>query len=158
MKLTDSNYIVLSKIDFYNRYRDLSDGFRSEIPMTTVEIDKVQDILNQAELDFSYDSANRFFKIKEKISGISFSLNIVLNHGVCEFIFGSMNENSNQSILSGPFHVICKLIEMHEQIHRDGYFKHPAFENYHELTDILQFALSIYNDLKDSILEELSEQ
>ena len=143
---------VLAKIDFVNRYRNLSDSFQSSPPyFSNYENSKVVELLKKTGYDAKYMKGESFFKILQKESGFQFQFNISIKNGIVELIWDVL-ENGERLQLGGPWGLIARLLLQTEER-----IKLPTFRNYEDLEKIFKEAFSIYEDFKSELTKQESK-
>ncbi len=153
MKLAAEIFEIYKSINFYDRYKSLSDSYRSEKRLESYSKEKIIEVINGIGYITKYVSKGNFFAVKENENTFEFTLNISLKYGLTELIIGSKNKETSQ-VIGGPFSKICKLIELTKGENVTGYLKHPAFNSYIELEEILIKVFNIYEDFKYEVLKQ----
>lgn len=145
--------LIFDNIDFYNRYKDLSDRTR-KIEERLEKTDKqiVLEILENQNVSAKYVSKDQFYKIEDKIGAWDVNLHMSIKYGVVEVLLGGKNKDSGQ-IIGGPASLICESIEKKNGLVSNGYVKKPAFANYEVLAEIIEEIISIYGDFKKELLK-----
>ena len=146
---------ALVNIDFIERYQRLSNEFSDEkIPSEKrlVNVDKTEvfRILNKLGYEASYDSRERFFKIKEeRIGKYSFGFYMILR-GYADLIW--VIREDDQVLLGAPWGTYSKrMLDPEQKI------KHPFYGTYDDLEQILTTAFEMYKDFKKAIIDLQSE-
>lgn len=139
---------IFENIQFYNRYKELSDSTRkSDVRLEETDKKKVLEILKNLGVDAKYISKGQFYKIENTLNNWHLNLHLSIKYGVVEVILGGRN-NVTGLIIGGPASLICESIEYQKGISIDGYIKKPSFGNYETLAEIFKVLLGIYSDFK----------
>lgn len=154
MDLTIKEYILLNKIKFDVRYKELSKKNQFELTFENYSNEEIIKIIDNLGYKSKYYKSGNFFKIEEKISDVLFYLNISLKYGLTEFIIGGTKITTKQFIYGGTFGNIFKDMNYFiDKVENDTVSK-PSFRNYDDLQIILKEALSIYEDFKYEFLKQ----
>ena len=141
---------ILENIAFLTRYRSLSEQFgNGDMKLTTYAKDRVLRIFEDLGYKVNYNNREGFFSIKESIDGLSIQLNMVLKHGLVEFILDIVQDGERYSI-GGPFGMIARLMGYEERI------KPPVYCNYDDLRLILKEGISLFVEIKSELLRNKS--
>lgn len=142
---------VLENIDFLSRYRALHEKFPLiDGVMHACSNEEVLRVLESLGYKFKYAKKENFFGLKEVISNYAFTFNISCKYGVVELIWDIVL-NGERLMLGGPWGLTCDLL-----LNDTCDIKKPAFKSCDELKDILQEALSIYEDFKKEAMKEFA--
>ncbi len=145
--LTKKELGILDKIDFYNRYKSLSEEHRIENRLEKQEIQKVLDIFQDLGYSAKFNKSERFYKILEKSEICEFYCHFSLKYGLVEIILGGTDLASDVH-LGDVAAGLCKDMEIAKNDITDGYIRDPGFTSYEELENILIKALALYEDFK----------
>ena len=143
---------ALVDIDFIERYQRLSDEYSAEkVPskerLVYVDGDEVFEILSKLGFESSFDSHERFFKIKEeKIGKYIFGFHIILR-GYVDLIW-VVKEDDNV-LLGSPWGTYSRRL-----ISLDYKIKHPFYGSYDDVERILNIAFEMYKDFKNAVLAQ----
>jgi len=142
---------IFENIQFYNRYKQLSDSTRkNEARFEEIEKQKLLDILQSQGANAKYISKGQFYNIEDFLNNWNLNLHLSIKYGLVEVILGGKNSDTGL-IIGGPASLICESIEYHKGIPSDGYIKNPSFGNYEILKEIIREVLEIYSDFKKEI-------
>lgn len=150
--MNKKEYELFSKIKFTKRYERLSEDFRTENELDYTN-EQVINIIEELGYKAKFVKRNNFFTVELIESNIKFYLNINLKYSIAELIIGATNLQSDTFITGGPFGGLYKDLKYEEQQEIIDSILKPAFENYSQLKEILEEALSIYHDFKQEILK-----
>lgn len=159
LKLTENQLRLYSNINYYDRYKKLSQSFRKkEDALQEINNDKVIQIIENKGYKVRYNSKESFFKINENINEHNFYFHVSLKRGLVEFIFGLLRKSDESGMkigdqIGGTISRTCKLIEINKGIESNGYIEYPVFSDYNELKEILQEGLSLFEDLKSETIK-----
>jgi len=149
----DKNIVRLyDNINYYNRYKILSDSYRNGDGLEKQDKSKVIDIISELGYSAKYMSKEKFYRIFESPEEYEFYFHIALKYGLCEIIFGATHKKTEKHI-GGVIHGVCKLIEISREEITEGYIKSPIFKDYEELKEILKEAFSLYEDFKAEVVK-----
>jgi len=154
MDLTSKDYILLNKINFDTRYKELSKKNQYDITFENYSNEEVIKMMNMLGYTAKYFKNGNFFKIEEKLNDIIFYLNISLKYGLAEFIIGGTKAITKEFIYGGTFGNIFKDIKYFTNEETDQGVNKPSFRNYDDLKVILKEAFSIYEDFKSEIIKQ----
>lgn len=144
-------YELYSNIKFTERYKSLSESFRSENELIYTN-EEVIKIIEELGYTAKFVKKNNFFKVEQIEFKIKFYLNISLKYSITELIIGATDLQKDNFITGGPFGALYKDLKYKEgQETVDGIMK-PAFENYFQLKKILKIAFDIYEDFKRELV------
>ena len=141
---------ALVDIDFIERYQRLSDEYSAEmVPseerLVYVDKDEVFEMLSKLGYESSFDSREKFFKIKEEQFGkYKFGFHISLRDGNAELIW--VVREGDTVILGLPWGIYSRLM-----INPDYRIKRPFYGTYDDLENILEVAFEMYKDFKNAI-------
>ena len=141
---------ALLDIDFIERYQRLSDEYSAEkVPseerLVYVDGDEVFEMLSKLGYESSFDSREKFFKIKEEQFGkYKFEFHISLRDGNAELIW--VVREGDTVILGLPWGIYSRLM-----IDPDYRIKRPFYGTYDDLENILVVAFEMYKDFKKAI-------
>lgn len=142
---------ALVVINFVDRYQKLSDEYSydkvpSEQRLNKVDKSEIFKILSKIGFESSYDSHERFFKIKEEKNGkYIFGFHIILRDGYVDLIW-VVKENDNV-LLGSPWGTYSRRL-----ISLDYKIKHPFYGSYDDVERILNIAFEMYKDFKNAVL------
>ncbi len=156
LKISNKLMSVYNNINYYSRYKDLSEKyFTEEERLEKIDKKIVLNILSDLGYTGKYNSRESFFQIQEDFRNKKFYFNINLKYGLVELIFGlldDIDEEKNQ-IIGGTACGVCELIEINKGQESNEYIKDPRFRTYEELKEILKEAFSLYEDLKKEVVK-----
>lgn len=138
--------------NFVDRYQKLSDEYSydkvpSEQRLNKVDKSEIFKILSKFGFESSYDSHERFFKIKEeKIGKYIFGFHIILR-GYVDLIW-VVKEDDNV-LLGSPWGTYSRRL-----ISLDYKIKHPFYGSYDDVERILSIAFEMYRDFKNAVLAQ----
>lgn len=138
--------------NFVDRYQKLSDEYSydkvpSEQRLNKVDKSEIFKILSKFGFESSYDSHERFFKIKEeKIGKYIFGFHIILR-GYVDLIW-VVKEDDNV-LLGSPWGTYSRRL-----ISLDYKIKHPFYGSYDDVERILNIAFEMYSDFKNAVLAQ----
>lgn len=141
---------ALVDIDFIERYQRLSDEYSAEmVPseerLVYVDKDEVFEMISKLGYESSFDSREKFFKIKEEQFGkYRFGFHISLREGNAELIW--VVREGDTVILGLPWGIYSRLM-----INPDYRIKRPFYGTYDDLEHILEVAFEMYKDFKNAI-------
>ena len=141
---------TLVDIDFIERYQRLSDEYSAEkVPsnerLVYVDGDEVFEMLSKLGYESSFDSREKFFKIKEEPLGkYRFGFHISLRDGNAELIW--VVREGDTVILGSPWGIYSRLM-----IDPDYRIKRPVYGTYDDLEHILEVAFEMYEDFKNAM-------
>ena len=141
---------ALLDIDFIERYQRLSDEYSAEkVPskerLVYVDGDEVFEMLSKLGYESSFDSREKFFKIKEEHLGkYRFGFHISLRDGNAELIW--VVKEGDNVLLGLPWGIYSRLM-----IDPDYRIKRPVYGTYDDLEHILEVAFEMYKDFKNAI-------
>ena len=141
---------ALLDIDFIGRYQRLSDEYSAEkVPskerLVYVDGDEVFEMLSKLGYESSFDSREKFFKIKEEQFGkYEFGFHISLRDGNAELIW--VVREGDTVILGLPWGIYSRLM-----VDPDYRIKRPVYGTYDDLEHILEVAFEMYKDFKNAI-------
>ena len=141
---------ILRKIEFINKYQELSNNHLHELSemMNDYNNDEVLAVFKELGIKAKYSKKENFFKVVKKHNDIKFQFNISIRYGVCEMIWALwINENIEPL---GPWSLLTRLIDEKQQS-----IKPPSFTSYDELSQIIVEAFNLYNLFKRELLTEL---
>ncbi|HEX9059203.1 MAG TPA: hypothetical protein VF941_03395 [Clostridia bacterium] len=147
MQLKQATKTALEKINFIERYKALSNKYAFDLKeaFERYDINEVLNIIDGLRYKASYNKSENFFKIVEKTHKFKFQFNISLKYGLVELIWAIWR---GKEYFDGSSWVMLKrLLDGTDENLRD-----PRFRNYVELKEILEIALSIYEDFKHEFL------
>ncbi len=147
MQLKQATKTALEKINFIERYKTLSNKYAFDLKeaFERYDINEVLNIIDGLGYKASYNKSENFFKIVEKTPEFKFQFNISLKYGLVELIWAIW---MGKEYFDGSNWVMLKrLLDGMDENLRD-----PRFRNYVELKEILEIALSIYEDFKHEFL------
>ena len=149
--LSEKMIFLYERINFYNRYKELSNSFRSDERLKKVDKNLIIDFLEKLNYEVKYFTKEKFFQVKQSIDSYNFYYHLSPRNGLAEIILGTVDSKNNS--IGGVIHGTCKLIEISKKEQTDGYIKMPAFSSHEELELILKESLSLYEDFKTGVLE-----
>ncbi|EGV42796.1 hypothetical protein BZARG_2804 [Bizionia argentinensis JUB59] len=143
---------IFSNINFYDRYKSLSEKTRKN----DERLDKTQKkvvltILKELGYESKFVSKGQFYRIVDTINDLDFNLHLCLKYGLVEVILGCKN-NSLNLMFGGPASLICESIEYSKGIKSDELVKKPSFDTYEILKEIFKEIISLYEDMKEETL------
>jgi hypothetical protein len=151
-KLTEKETSLYKKIDYYNRYKKISENFKNKNRLLRLDKTELLTVFDKLGVNFKYFVKEKFFQIKDMLDGYEFYFHFSPKDGLVEIIFGAKNIEKNNNI-GGVIHGVCKLIEISENDITDGYIKMPEYGSYDDLELILKESLFLYEDFKKVVLE-----
>jgi hypothetical protein len=149
MDIIEKIKIILSDIDFANRYKELSEQYRFEKHFENFQIEEAKKIIRDLGYVVQYNKSEHFYKIIEKKNSFKFQFNISLKNGIVELIWAIWLDGILLRGVGGPWGVITRFIT-----DTDERIKLPIFRNYDDLREILKKAFSIYEDFKRELLKQ----
>ncbi|QPH39443.1 hypothetical protein [Pedobacter endophyticus] len=153
MELTkESQLYIYKSINFYNRYKLLSESFRFENTFESYSKNEVLNILNEIGYNAKYHKKENFFEIEEIISDKKFYLNTCLKYGLVELIIGVSDVKTDALIMGGVFGNISDEIEYLAGINNERKIFLPSFRDYNDLKIILTEAFNLYEDFKHEFI------
>jgi hypothetical protein len=147
MQLRPEIRTALERIDFGSRCKNLSEKYWFASNEGFGKYDNKEAINVFKELGYKavHIKKENFFRITEGIDDYKFEFNISLKYGGTEFIWAVWKGKELQT--GSPWGVLKKLLESNDERVRS-----PIFRNYHDLKEILQEALLMYEDFKRELL------
>jgi hypothetical protein len=149
MDIIEKIKIILSDIDFANRYKELSEQYRFEKHFENFQIEEAKKIIRDLGYVAQYNKSEQFYKIIEKKNSFKFQFNISLKNGIVELIWATWLDGILLRGVGGPWGMIARFIT-----DTDERIKLPVFRNYDDLREILIKAFSIYEDFKRELLKQ----
>ncbi|MEG0276901.1 MAG: hypothetical protein RR630_07720 [Coprobacillus sp.] len=144
---------ALIEMNFIERYQKLSDSFdnvRTSMDQRLIYIDGevIMDILEEQGYPATFESKEKFFKIKEqKINEYTFGFHIALDGGMVELIW--VVWENDELLLGSPWAVYSRrLIDINYRI------KKPIFKDYDDFEDIMIIAFKMFEDFKTVIISK----
>lgn len=134
---------ALEKINFINRYRAISEKYRSDEKFV-YDNNEILSVLEELGYPSKYDKKENFFQFSQKISMYQFKFNFSFKYCLVEFIWEVWRDGDIQ--LGDPWAMLRRLMNVDEAI------KPPKFSNYDELREILKEAFQMYEDFKKELL------
>ena len=141
---------ALVNIDFIERYQRLSDEYSAEkIPfekrLEKIDRAEVFKILSKFGYEPSYDSREKFYKIKEESIGkYKFGFHMSFR-GDAELIW--VLREGDEVLLGSPWGIYSRLM-----INPDHRIKRPLYGSYEDLESILTTAFEMYDDFKNAVI------
>jgi hypothetical protein len=155
MEIKQENQIEIYKnINFYNRYKSISNSNQFENTFENFSKEEVLNIIKKIGYIAKYYKKGNFFEIKEVIKEVKFYFNINLKYGLVELIIGATNVKTNSFIMGGVFGHISDEIKQSQKTNNEEKIYLPSFRNYDDLELILKDAFSIYEDFKNEIVNQ----
>ena len=156
LKFSDYLTKIYTNINYYDRYKKLSDQYNTEEERLE-KVDKKVVLKILKELGYSeakYIATESFYQINQELQNHIFYFHTSLKYGVVELIFGVLkSDKEKQELIGGTASKVCKLIEINKSSLTEGYIKKPRFRTYKELKEILEKAFSLYEDLKKEFIK-----
>lgn len=138
---------ALIKIDFIKRYETLSNTYNTERTssnnrLVNINVDKVMEIIQKSGYYVTFDSKEKFFKIREeKLENFLLSVHIILQSGMVDLVW--VVKENDELILGAPWGTYSRrLIDINYRI------KKPIFGTYEDLEEILKISFIMYEDFK----------
>jgi len=157
--LTEQALEVLAKIDFAGRYYDYYKS-RAEIEKkgnSTLNQEDFETVLSQSGMKFKYVKKDKFFSCKEISRSLSFELKIAFPYSTVELI---LSIKDGTEYFGGPFARIARQVA---QVADPSFSPYPAspklpFSNVEELQEAIQFGISLFKEVKITLLSEIPFQ
>ncbi|MFT0602114.1 hypothetical protein CQZ91_05805 [Bacillus cereus] len=151
LKLKPEIETALKKIDFVNRYTELSsfsrENYDAEEIIPNPNIEEIQQILEKLGYKSVYDKKEKFFKVGElgdkKENLFYFHIGIKVN--VLDFTW--VVYHNDELRLGSPWSLYSRLL-----ISPDTRIKPVLFSDYDSLEKILKIALGMYEDFKQELI------
>ncbi len=150
--MEDIGVKIFSNINFYERYKSLSDETRkNDKRLEKIEKRVVLNILKDLGYESKFVSKGQFYRIADTIKDWNFNLHFCLKYGLVEVILGCKNNSSNL-VFGGPASLVSESIEYSKGIKSDELVKKPSFDNYEVLKEIFKEVISLYEEMKEETL------
>lgn len=149
-------YQILQSIDFFNRYKAISDKYNVPLDLfkTLPDVKQFKSIM--LELGYKVKHTSRYLYFVEKINNGEnlFKFNIGrYTWGKCE-LHVYLNDKNDNNILGDVFVGLYKTKEM---VFNNDYNKvniiSPRFHSYQEFQQIMQEFLPLYEDMKQAFID-----
>lgn len=141
---------ALIKIDFINRYQELSnayDNVRTSLDnrLRYIDGEEIMDIIQDLGYQVSFEPKEKFYRIeKENINHYTFGFHIALDGGMVELIW--VVWENEELLLGTPWSVYSRrMIDVNYRI------KKPIISNYDDFEEIMKVAFQMYEDFKRAI-------
>lgn len=134
-------------IQLLERYKALSDIFQSINSLEDYDTDKVLQMLQVIDENFSYYKTEGFFGLKSLENEMDFRINLSLKYGVVESVIWGKNLVTNEQY-GGPISRIIKLIQISKNKEGIVRIPYPCFTSYKDLNQIIKELINIFNDFK----------
>ena len=144
---------IFEKVNFSERYRSLCDDHIDfDNRMRGYKRDLYERILNKFGYTYKYYSNGSFYKINETLEPFSIRLHLVLKDGHIEPLLYIESANEHIDNL-GRFDFIPQKIDILFERKESNL---PLYNSEEELEEILREIFSIYEDLKEELVKNLS--
>ncbi len=163
LKISDKLMAVYRTINYYDRYKQLSEKYNTEEEcLEKTDKKNVLELFKKLGYTAKYKARERFYQVLEETNGVQFYFHVGLQYGLTEFIFGVLREedengNKKGELIGGKISRVCSLIKLTEtddiNVYKSTRISPPRFRTYEELKSILEESLSLYEDLKQEILK-----
>jgi hypothetical protein len=156
-------YQILESIDFFNRYKALSDKYQGNEDlefMLNLKLDDTKQFKAiMLELGYKVKITPRLIQFSEIINDGAniFNFNIgFYKIGICELhTYLSANNGSDDNYIMGDVYI--GLYHLKSYIKDNDYnqpnFPYPKFSTYQEFKEIMQVFLPLYEDMKKAFIE-----
>lgn len=142
---------TLIKIDFVNRYNELSKKFSinrtpSSNRLIYIDGEEVMEIIQGLGYLPQFDSKEKYYKIKEeKLGKFNLGVHIILQSGMVDLVW--IVQENGELLLGAPWGTYSRrLIDVNYRI------KKPIFGTYEDLEEILKIAFEMYEDFKKALI------
>jgi hypothetical protein len=145
MQLPPEIRAALEKIDFINRYKNISAKYDFDEEFD-YDNDKALRIFTELGYPARYDKRENFFQIVEEYPPFQFKFNISLRYALLEFIWAVWK--NGELLIGDPWNWLKQLLDG-----TDERFRAAGFRNYDDLREVLKEAFDMYEDFKRVLLE-----
>ncbi len=146
MDIHESLVPILQEINFANRYKAICEKHSDfENSMNDYNRDFIKDYVTSKGIKVAYIKSESFFKVIENVGGLKVQFNIIPKRGFLQFVWDVTKGGDRLNLGWGMWESITRELERIE-------VKKPLFTSIEELEEILQEALSIYDDFKKGLL------
>ena len=142
---------VYGAINFYDRYKALSEDFGGDKFLRKQDRSKVTKLLKELGYSAKYFTGEQFYQILEEDETYEYYFHLSVKYGVCELIFGATNKKTQEHV-GDTAAGVCKDIELTKGQVIDGFIRGARFADYEVLTEILKRAFGIYEDFKEAVV------
>ena len=144
---------ALIKMDFLNRYEELSKFYNSERTpsenrLIYIDGEEVLEMIAENGYVPQFDNKEKFYEIaEEQMDKYIFSVHVILQAGMVDIVW--IVKEAEELILGAPWGTYSRrLVDSSYRI------KKPIFGTYEDLEDILKITFTMYEDFKKILVEE----
>lgn len=142
---------VLSKINFLESYKNLSELSQFANNENRLEAEKVLEIIKEFGYSPRYNKSENFFKIVEKESPFQLQFNICIKYGNVELIWDILKNKNRLLFGLGGWSSVVDILSNQKILM-------PKFRNHEDFREILKEAFAIYEDFKKELLKQENSQ
>ena len=143
---------ILLDIDFICQYQNLSDTFTNSGSEFRYTSEQVQEISEENGVALKVYEGDQYFSDFEKVGESEFRIGMTIKFNIVEFDLTIKNESQNISS-GGSFGLIVQLLT-----NWSTRIKKPGFNSYNDLRGLIQEGISIYNNVKNAVVENISHK
>lgn len=142
----------LTKMEFINRYEELSKAFNAERTPSNkrliyIDGEEVMEMIHDMGYVPQFDSKEKFYKIQEEnIDNYTFGVHIILQDGMVDIVW--VVKEDGELILGAPWGTYSRRL-----LNSSYRIKKPIFGTYEDLEEILKKAFLMYEDFKTFVVE-----
>jgi uncharacterized beta-barrel protein YwiB (DUF1934 family) len=145
---------ILQKINFDKNYYQYYEKCSNRSEKSNLKLDAFESVLMSSSLDFKYDKREKFFGHKTTVARYDVVFNIAFPYSCVELILSIKVDKSCK--IGGPFPTLARKVARlsDPNFSYSPYSPVLPFSNHIELRDTVKFGISLFEEVKQSILLE----